>query len=78
MDKKFIKQNKLDKLDLPTLLKVIELTKQRTGIIKFHANLTGSSGDCSPTRLKVRVDELNNYAGYLQNIADVLNTMQGE
>lgn len=75
MDKKFIKRNKFDKLHLPTLLTIIELTKSRVDFVKLASYLNGEKGTYSPSKVKVREEELLNYAGYLEKIAETLKTI---
>jgi hypothetical protein len=75
MDKKFIKRNKFDKLHIPTLLTIIELTKSRADLVNLTAYFNGEKGTYSPSKLKARQEELLSYAGYLEKIAETLKTI---
>jgi hypothetical protein len=72
MDKKFLKRQKWDKLDVPTLHKVIEITNSRASTLTLCISLTNQKGDFSPTRITAKVNELKNFAKYLETIADTL------
>lgn len=72
MDKKFLKRHKWDKLDVPTLHKVIEITNSRASTLTLCTLLTNQKGDFSPTRLTAKLNELKNFAEYLKVIADTL------
>jgi hypothetical protein len=72
MDKQFLKSNKLDKLDLPTLLIIVKLTKDRAGYVESSAMLHGYKGSHSPKKIEARKEELRRYADFLEAIAEVL------
>lgn len=72
MDKKFLKRNKWDKLDVPTLNKVIEITNVMASMLTISTKLNGNEGSYSPTRVEARIDELKMLAEYFKTIADTL------
>ena len=77
MDRKFLKREKLDDLHIPTLLKIIQLTNDRASIIKTHAMFFKGAGDYSPSKVSAQIKAMEEYAGYLEKIADILKA-QGE
>lgn len=70
-----MKRNKFDELHLPTLLTIIELAKSRAHLVNLIAHYNGEKGTYSPSKLKARQEELLNYAGYLEKIAETLKTI---
>ena len=75
MDEKFIKRNKFDKLHIPTILTIIELTKSRADLVNLVAYYNGEKGTYSPSKIIARQEELLNYAGYLEKIVEALKTI---
>jgi hypothetical protein len=72
MNKQFLKRNKLDKLDLSTLLTIVKLTTDRAHSVKISAILFGYKGSHSPKKLEARKEELLMYADFLKAIAEAL------
>ena len=78
MDKKVIKTLGLKDLHLPTLLKIVDITYQQRDTITMYANIISNKGSYSPTRTAAKVQALEEYAGFLENVAEVLKLMQDE
>lgn len=75
MNSNFLKREKLDTLDIPTLLRIIELTNDRISIIKIHASFHNNKGEFSPTKIAAQEAALKEYAGYLEKLAETLKSM---
>lgn len=78
MDKKLIKRLGFKDLHLPTLLKIVDITYQQRDVITMYANIISNKGSYSPTRTAAKVQALEEYAGFLENVAEVLKLMQDE
>ena len=78
MDQKLIKRFGFKDLHLPTLLKIVDFTHEQKSVTTMCALMHGNKGSYSPTRTTAKVEALEEYAGFLQKIAEVLKLMQDE
>ena len=76
MDIKFLKRQKWDKLDLPTLYKTIEIIKMLKAALSMTDFWTDSKGSYSPTRLDARKKELEGIIKYLTTVAETISNAQ--
>jgi hypothetical protein len=76
MDINFLKRQKWDKLDLPTIHKTIEIIKLLKANLSMVDFWTDSKGSYSPTRVDARKDELDRLIEYLTRIAETISNSQ--
>ena len=76
MNIKFLKRQKWDKLDLPTMYKTIEIIKVLKANLSIINFLTDSKGSHSPTKLDARKQELDGVIEYLTTIAETISNAQ--
>jgi hypothetical protein len=76
MDIKFLKRQKWDKLDLPTMYKTIEILKMLKATLSMTDFWTDSKGSYSPTRVDARKDELDRLIEYLTKVVETISNSQ--
>lgn len=76
MDIKFLKRQKWDKLDLPTIHTTISIVRMLRSNLSIVDHLGYSKGTYSPTRVEARKEELDGVIEYLTRIANTISDSQ--
>jgi hypothetical protein len=76
MDIKFLKRQKWDKLDLPTLHTTISIVRMLRSNLWLADHCGYSKGLYSPKRVEARRDELDGVIEYLTRIVETISNSQ--